>query len=100
MANVDGAWDCVVQSPMGAMKSTLTVNSDGDSWTGTNAGDIGSVEVTDGRIEGDTLIWKMDIKSPMPLTLDCTATISGDTLQGGVTAGAFGTFPMTGTRKG
>ena len=27
MANVDGSWDCVVKSPLGDQKMTLTVNS-------------------------------------------------------------------------
>jgi hypothetical protein len=34
----------------------------------------------------------------MPMTLDCEATIDGDTLVGTVGAGAFGSFPMNGTR--
>jgi hypothetical protein len=37
---------------------------------------------------------------PMPMTLDCEATIDGDTLTGTVGAGAFGSFPMSGTRVG
>ena len=35
---------------------------------------------------------------PMPMTLDCKATVEGDTLTGTVGAGAFGSFPLTGTR--
>lgn len=99
MADVDGEWDCVTKSPLGEQKSVLTVNSSGDSWTGTNAGPMGSLDVIDGKVNGNTLTWKMDMKVPMPLTLDCTATIDGDTLTGGITAGAFGTSPMTGVRR-
>jgi len=51
-------------------------------------------------VEGDTLIWTMDMKAPFPMLLTCKATVNGDTLEGGVTAGAFGTSPITGTRKG
>jgi hypothetical protein len=36
--------------------------------------------------------------SPMPMTLDCSATINGDTVTGQVGAGAFGSFPLSGTR--
>jgi hypothetical protein len=35
----------------------------------------------------------------MPLTLNATATIDGDSLTGTINAGAFGDMPMTGTRK-
>ena len=38
------------------------------------------------------------MKVPMPMMLECDATIDGDTLTGGVKAGMFGTSPMTGTR--
>jgi hypothetical protein len=33
------------------------------------------------------------------MTLTCTATIDGDTLTGTINAGAFGSMPMSGTRK-
>jgi hypothetical protein len=33
------------------------------------------------------------------MTLDCSATVTADTIEGSVTAGAFGSFPLSGTRK-
>ena len=36
----------------------------------------------------------------MPMTLDCKATVDGDTITGSVGAGAFGSFPLTGSRSG
>ena len=98
MADVDGTWDTVVKSPLGDQKSTLTVKSDGSTFTGTNAGAMGSVDIDDGKVDGNTISWTMKMTVPMPMTLDCTATIDGDTLTGSVGAGAFGSFPMTGTR--
>ena len=99
MANVDGEWDVVTRSPIGDQRAVLTVHSDGDTFTGTMASPLGALDVNDGRVEGDTLIWTMDMKAPFPMLLTCKATISGDSLEGGVTAGAFGTSPITGTRK-
>ena len=98
MANVDGTWDTIVKSPLGDQKSTLTVKSDGSSFTGSNAGAMGSVDIDDGKVDGDTLSWTMKMTVPMPMTLDCTATVDGDSITGSVAAGAFGSFPMTGTR--
>lgn len=98
--SVAGSYECVVKSPLGDQKSTLTVNVDGDSWTGTNAGQQGSLEIKDGKVDGNTITWKMDMTVPMPMTLEGTATIDGDALTGSVKAGAFGTFPMSGTRVG
>ncbi|QDX26535.1 hypothetical protein FPZ54_11205 [Sphingomonas suaedae] len=98
MANVDGNWDTVTHSPMGDQKATLTVNSAGDSFTGTYAGAMGSTEIKDGKVDGDKLSWSLDITVPMPMTLTCEATVNGDAINGTVTAGAFGSFPMEGTR--
>ena len=38
MADVDGSWDCTVKSPLGDQNLTLTVQSDGGSFTGTASG--------------------------------------------------------------
>jgi hypothetical protein len=97
MADVDGTYDVTVKSPLGDQKSTLTVKSDGATFTGTNAGAMGSDPVS-GEVSGNTLTWKQSITVPMPMTLDMTATVEGDSISGTVGAGAFGSFPLTGTR--
>ncbi len=99
MADVDGSWECVVKSPMGDQKNTTTIKSDGATFTGTASGAMGSVDIS-GTVDGNNLAWKQSITVPMPMTLDCTATVDGDTITGQVGAGAFGSFPMTGTRVG
>ena len=97
MADVDGSYDVTVKSPLGDQKSTLTVKSDGDSFTGTNAGAMGSNDIS-GQVSGNTLTWKQEMTVPMPMTLEMTATVDGDTVSGTVGAGAFGSFPLAGTR--
>lgn len=99
MAAVDGDWDVTVKSPMGDQKSVLTINSNGDSFTGKMQGSLGSMDIANGSVSGNTLSWKMDMTVPMPMTLDCTATVDGDSLTGEVKAGAFGSMPVSGTRK-
>ncbi|MFA6116219.1 MAG: hypothetical protein WC729_19640 [Sphingomonas sp.] len=99
MAGIDGTWDTTVKSPLGDQKMTLTVKADGGTFTGTNTGAMGSTDIN-GTVDGDTIHWSMNITVPMPMTLDCTATADGDTLTGSVGAGAFGSFPLTGTRTG
>ncbi len=96
---LDGSYDCITKSPMGDQKSVFTVTTDGGTFTGQNAGQMGSLDVEDGTVDGNTLSWKMSMKVPMPMTLTCTATIDGDTLTGTINAGAFGSMPMSGTRK-
>jgi hypothetical protein len=96
--SVSGTYNCVIKSPLGEQKITLTVNDEGNTFTGTNAGDQGVTPITDGKVDGNTITWSSQITVPMPMKLDCTATIDGDAVNGSVTAGMFGTFPMIGTR--
>ena len=98
MANVDGSYNTVTKSPMGDQHAVLTVNSAGNSFTGSFSGGLGSMQISDGKVDGDKLSWAMDISVPMPMTLTCDVVIDGDNLNGTVTAGAFGSFPITGTR--
>lgn len=96
--SVEGSWNTTVKSPMGDQKGTLTVNRDGDSWTGSMAGGMGSMDIKDGTIDGNTLKWTMDMTVPMPMKLTCEATVDGDSLSGKVNAGAFGDMPLSGER--
>jgi len=95
---VAGTYTCVTKTPMGEQQSTFTVNVDGDAFTGQNVGAMGTMDVIDGKVSGNRLTWKMDMKVPMPMTLECEATVDGDTLTGSVKAGAFGSMTMSGTR--
>lgn len=97
MAGIDGTYDCTVKSPLGDQKMTLTVKSDGDRFSGNVSGAMGSSDVS-GDVRGQQISWKQQMTVPMPMTLDCQATIEGDTVTGTVGAGAFGSFPLNGTR--
>lgn len=99
MATVDGAYDCVTKTPMGDQQSVFTVISNGESFHGVNAGMLGSMDVKDGKVDGNRLTWKMEMTIPMPMTLDAEAVVEGDTLTGTVQAGAFGAMAMTGKRR-
>ena len=98
MANVNGSWNTIVESPMGKQDAILTVDSSGSSFTGTWAGALGTDEIKDGTVDGDKLTWKADVTVPTSMTLDCQATVDGDTMSGTVNAGTFGSFVLTGTR--
>lgn len=99
MANVDGAYDCVAKTPMGDQKGVFTVISSGERFNGTFAGMMGSLDVVDGTVAGDTLSWKMEMTMPMPMTLACEATVSGDAISGTMQLGAFGASAFNGTRR-
>ena len=97
--SIAGTYECVTKTPMGDQKSEFTIVVDGDTFTGKNVGAMGSMDLENGKINGNTLTWSMKMTVPMPMTLEGEATVDGDTITGGVKAGAFGTFAMSGTRK-
>ncbi|KEO90335.1 signal peptide protein [Erythrobacter longus] len=97
--SVAGTYNTTVKSPMGDQTGTLTIVDNGDgTFKGSMAGGMGSMDIESGDIAGSTLSWKMNMTVPMPMTLDCEATVDGDTITGNVNAGAFGAMPLTGTR--
>ena len=95
---VAGTYDVSVKSPMGELTGVLTVVPEGESFSGQLSGALGQVPITGGRVAGDTLTWQMSITTPMPLSLDCAATVTGDVLSGTVKAGAFGSMALEGVR--
>ncbi|WP_434404023.1 hypothetical protein [Sphingobium sp. DN12] len=99
MAAVDGAYDCVAKTPLGEQTGVFTVISTGDRFNGTFAGMMGSLDVKDGVVAGNKLTWKMEMTIPMPMTLECEAEITGESLTGTMQLGAFGAAPFTGARR-
>ena len=85
---------------MGQQKATITLTTDGDTLTGTMEGQQGTLELKDGAVDGDSVSWKADITNPMPITLEFSATVDGDSLSGDVKLGSFGNASFTGTRIG
>ena len=98
--SVAGTYECVTKTPMGDQKSDVTIVVDGDTFTGSNVGAMGSMELENGKVDGNTLTWTMKMTVPMPMTLEGSATVDGDDVTGSVKAGAFGSFPLSGKRIG
>lgn len=98
--SVAGTYDVVTKTPMGDQQGKFTVNVSGNTFTGNVSGPMGSMDVADGKVDGNKLTWKMDMKVPMPMTLECEATVDGDAISGSVKAGVFGSMALTGTRAG
>ncbi len=95
--SADGSWKITINTPMGAQEVTATITTSGDTFTGKTEGKMGSQEVS-GKVAGDTLTWSANITSPMPMTLEFTATVAGDAMTGTVKLGAFGNAPLSGVR--
>ena len=94
----DGNWNLTMSTPMGERKATLSLKSSGGTLTGTQGAEGNSTEIFDGTISGDDVTWNISITNPMPLTLNFTGKVSGDSMSGEVGIGPMGSFPFTGAR--
>ena len=101
MSELAGTYDFIVDSPMGQQSGTMTVVPDGaGGFSGSLSGSLGGMDIEDGRIDGDTLRWQMRMTSPMPMKLDCEATVDeGGEASGTVDAGLFGKMPFRATKR-
>lgn len=96
---VDGTWKLTVNTPMGAQESTLVVTSSGGTLSGTqSAGSGEGLPIDEGTVSGDNLKWKASISKPMPMTLEFSGTVNGNSMTGSVKLGMFGSQQFTGVR--
>jgi len=95
---VDGKWEIVINSPLGAQKAALDITTNGGSLTGTQTAQQGSGPLENGKVDGNSVSWSAKITNPPPLPPDVAGTIAGDKLSGRVKARSFGSFPFSGNR--
>jgi len=95
---VDGDWNITMSTPMGERNATLSLRTSGGTLTGTQAAEGNSAEIFDGSANGDAIAWKVSITNPMPLTLEFTGKVAGDSMSGEMGIGPMGSFPFTGSR--
>lgn len=95
---VDGNWNITLSTPMGERQGSLSLKSSGGTLSGTQSAEGDSTDIFDGTVNGDSLAWKVSITNPMPLTLEFTAKVAGDSISGEASLGMMGSFPFSGTR--
>ncbi|MCY4655434.1 MAG: hypothetical protein OXC80_01310 [Gammaproteobacteria bacterium] len=96
--SADGTWNVTATSPMGSQNATLTFKTDGSSLSGSMSGQQGTTEISGGSVDGNDLKWSVALTQPMPITLEFTASVDGDSISGNFKIGAFGSGTLSGTR--
>jgi hypothetical protein len=96
--SADGNWNLVISTPMGERPATLSVKTEGAVLKGSQAVEGDSAEIFDGSVNGDTISWKVSITNPMPMTLEFSGAVQGDSISGTVVLGAFGSASFSGIR--
>jgi hypothetical protein len=95
-----GIWTLTLDTPIGERRAKLTLAADGTTLTGRMIAEEGNAtDIYEGKVAGNGGSWKADIKNPMPLTLEFSATVDGDKMTGSVST-AVGTWAFSGSRAG
>src|SRR6202012_244197 len=77
---IDGNWEITINSPMGAQKAKLEMAAKDGALTGTQQAQ-GSTQPLNGKADGNAVSWSASITSPMPMTLEFSGTVEGDTIK-------------------
>ncbi len=82
-ADIDGTWKGTAETPNGSVERTFQFKADGAKVTGeTTSSFSGKSEIKDGKLEGDTLTFSINIKFEQnEMTMKYTGKISGDTMK-------------------
>ena len=100
MARVAGTWDITVTSPQGENRASMTVTQSGATLEGTMATEMGTVQVTDGRIMGERVTFSIAVPiSGQTTTIVFRGTVDGNRMTGTADLGAMGSATFTGERK-
>src|SRR3546814_17257386 len=75
----------------------LHIDTLDDTFTGRIESPLGNHDVN-GSVRDGMLSWQMKANKPIPITVNFSATIIGDTLTGGATLGIFGKSILKGER--
>ncbi len=79
-ADIAGKWDITAQSPAGrSMKLELILKQDGDKISGTLGNERGTVDLTDAKLEGNNLSFKLMVDGA---DYSVKLALSGDSMKG------------------
>jgi imidazolonepropionase-like amidohydrolase len=100
-AAVGGSWALTSNSPQGAIESTLTIQQQGGTFSGTMSSQmLGTTPVSDGVITGKKVTWSVTVTfGGQSFTISYAGDVEGTKMTGTVTAGSFGSFPFSGEKK-
>jgi NADPH-dependent ferric siderophore reductase len=91
-------WEINMKTPLGTQKATLYLFIEGDMISGRMESPVGSSDVIEGRVENETLSWKVYVKFIRKLTFEFTAKVDGDSMSGKIKLGPLGQATFKGTK--
>jgi imidazolonepropionase-like amidohydrolase len=101
---ISGNWNYTTESPAGSSGGVLAIKKDGNEYSGTITYDdpAGSGKATapikDVKLDGSSLSFAFDVNAEgMAIVVEITGTIDGNSMDGTMSIGQFGSFPFEAT---
>jgi hypothetical protein len=93
-----GTWDLALATPLGSLPAVLVMSENGAG--SLSSAELGSAQISDIVFDGNLVSFPLDleIQEDVTLSLQFSATIAGDMLEGEATSD-FGPFAVTGSRQ-
>ena len=98
-AAIDGKWTATYETQGNSITTTWDIKSDGNKLTGKASSSFGDRDITDGKIEGNTVSWTENIDAGgAAIKVVCKGTLNGDEIKLTRTVGEFGSTEVTAKR--
>ncbi|UII20677.1 amidohydrolase family protein [Fulvivirga ligni] len=99
--DLKGKWSYSTETPQGKVTGVITITGEPGAYSGsiTNSTTGESTDITDVSVDGNTLSFAFTVDTggeTLPITF--SVQIDGDTFEGSMTAGSYGSFPVEGER--
>jgi hypothetical protein len=98
---IDGKWEGEVKTPDGnSIALTMNFKSDGAKLTGTITGPAGDVTINEGKIDGDTVTFAIDVDAGgQQMSFKCSGKLKADELNMKMDGGADLNFEFVAKRS-
>jgi len=96
--SLSGKYECITKTPMGEQKTIYEITVEGNTFSGPNSGSLGTLDLENGKIDGNKLTWTMRMTKPLPINFEGEVEIIDDQLSGIIKAGVMGSSEITGKR--
>lgn len=101
-AEVAGGWSYTADTPQGKNTGKIKIKKDGDGYTGTITSSFSEkeYEMKDVAVSGSSLTFYYNADfGGNSLKVEFSLTVDGNSFEGTMTAGNFGSFPVQGTKE-
>ncbi len=96
-----GSWSYSTETPQGTNTGKIKLKNDGGTYSGTITSNMSDAEteMKDIALDGNKLSFSFDYKmGTNTVKIDVSLTLDGDSFEGSMAVGTFGSFPMKGTK--